>query len=93
MNTFQKINVVNKKPIPHELFLPIRHKLSFGAATNYSFEDKDGATFWNYLDNLMDQNLINSVHYVMEDLWTISNSDESEDELFRSSEDAYLIYL
>ena len=41
----------------------------------------------------MNQNLINSVHYIMEDLWTVSDTDENDDELFRSSEDAYLIYI
>ncbi|MBH1989561.1 MAG: hypothetical protein I8H80_00075 [Alphaproteobacteria bacterium] len=43
---FQKIHVSTDQHIPHELFLPIRHKISFAAATNYSHEDKDGATFW-----------------------------------------------
>jgi hypothetical protein len=52
--------------------------------------DNDGATFWNYIDSPMNQNLINSAHYIMEDLWTVSDTDENDDELFRSSEDAYL---
>ncbi|MDP3641050.1 MAG: hypothetical protein Q8R43_01270, partial [Alphaproteobacteria bacterium] len=72
----------------HELFLPIRHKISFAAATNYSLEDKDGEQFWAYIDNLNEHGLINSVHYVMEDLWTVSDTEENDDELFRSSEDA-----
>ncbi len=90
---FQKIHVSTDQHIPHELFLPIRHKISFAAATNYSLEDKDGPAFWNYIDNLINQNLINSVHYVMEDLWTVSDTEENDDELFRSSEDAYLKYI
>ncbi len=37
---FKKINAMTDQPIPHELFLPIRNKISFAAATNYSLEDK-----------------------------------------------------
>ena len=40
----------------------------------------------------MNQNLINSVHYVLKDLRTVSDAAKNDDELFRSSEDAYLKY-
>ncbi len=90
---FKKIKAMTDQHIPHELFLPIRNKISFAAATNYSLEDTDGKRFWDYIDTLTDQGLINSVHYVMTDLWTVSDTNENDDELFRSSEDAYLMYI
>ena len=90
---FQKIHISTDQHIPHELFLPIRHKISFAAATNYSHEDKEGEQFWAYIDNLNEHGLINSVHYVMKDLWTEGTAEETDDALFRSSEDAFLIYI
>ncbi len=90
---FQKIKASTDFLIPHEAFLPIRNKISIADASNYSLEDKDGLRFWNYIDELIECKLINDVHYIMEDLWTEQDEAESIDELFNSSEDAYLKYI
>lgn len=90
---FKEIGAHTDVSIEHEKFLPIREQISIAAASNYVLEDKDNKQFWLFFDKLIKEDSIKDVYYVMEDLWTKENEDKTVEELFKSSEDAYLKYI
>ncbi len=90
---FRKIKVTTGSLISHEMFLPIRDKISIADASNGMLDDADGSRFWGYIDELIKRNIIKDVKYIMQDLWTEQIDERSIDELFESSQHTYLEYI
>ena len=90
---FRKIKVTTGSLISHEMFLPVRDKISIADASNGMLSDDDSSRFWGYIDEQIEHNIIKDVKYIMEDLWTEQIDERNVDELFESSQHTYLKYL
>ena len=94
---FQRLGIHSPALINYDDMQPIVREMSVETMSNWQLEESDADDFWSRIDQINNEDHVQSIYFEVVDLFTEESDDDdlSDEELFEMSQDAFIkaIYI